>query len=96
MQELEITWKRVRAVWWLILWRSFLLTIVILFGGGFVFVSLGGLLGLSQDFLGGIIAIAYFLVGPTCLAVAIQMALKKRYSDFRLALVLKSSDAKLG
>ena len=95
MQELEITWWRLVRIVWLIIWRATLGAVVVGFSGGgnagFVIGVIEGAMGASREEVisaskvAGSVAGA--LVGLTCTLVAVRMALRKRYSDFRLALL---------
>ena len=86
MQELKATWGRVIVVCWLIIWRGTLGAMI-----------LGGVLGFIIGFVGAILG---FRAGATTLSalvgaiagicwyvVVVRMALRKHYSDFRIALV---------
>jgi hypothetical protein len=86
MPELEVTPKRTLSVWWLVIWRACV--------GAGVLGAIGGLIA-------GIVAVAaghrewgaigggvvgYLLSIPWSFVV-VGMALRKRYRDFRIALV---------
>lgn len=102
MQELEITWPRVLSVWWLVAWRTWLgaLILGIVVGGGLgaLAAMVVGLVGSPGAAPGELEATAAY-VGDTVGAVSatlaglvwglcvVRMALRKRYRDFRLALV---------
>jgi hypothetical protein len=90
MQELELTRERVMGVWWLLAWRALL-------GGWLLAVALAFLLGAAGDRLGldfpttaAIVTVISWLAGLTWGFFVVKMALKKKYKDFRLALVAKS------
>ena len=95
MQELEITWWRLLRIVWLIIWRATLGAVVVGFilGGiaGFLVGGIEAVMGasreeaLSASRVAGSVAGA--LAGLICTFVAVRMALRKRYSDFRLALL---------
>ena len=87
MQELEASWSRALRVWWLIMWRGSLGGLVFGAIAGFVLGFFGALAGMSLEMiqlasaiLGGIIGIVWFVI-------VVRMALRKRYGDFRIALV---------
>ncbi|MGH6767636.1 MAG: hypothetical protein ACRECO_01300 [Xanthobacteraceae bacterium] len=87
MQELEPTWGRALSVWWLITWRSMLGAVVLgaIVGGifGFIVAMAGGspqLIGAVSPFLG-------MIVGLVWVIAVVRMALRKKYSGFRIALV---------
>jgi hypothetical protein len=89
MAELEITWERVVCVWWLVLWRS-------LIGGFVVGICVAAPFVLLAETSGDVLHSPFFtlagIIGPLAIyfgwwPVVIHMALKKRYSGFRIALV---------
>lgn len=92
MQELEITWSRVTAVWWLIVWRAGLGGALI--GGvlGFIIGFVGAMLGASLQGITLTSTIVGALVSLFWSLVVVRMALRKRYGDFRLALVARTPD----
>jgi Na+/H+-translocating membrane pyrophosphatase len=96
MTELDVTWRRVAAIWWLLFWRGMV--------GGFL---LGAIMGAVVGLIGGVV---YFASGGrdpqtaaqigrySALALAmplglwwymviIRMALRKKYTGFRIVLV---------
>ena len=88
MQELEVTFSRVMSVWWLCIWRAAL--------GGFVF---GGIAGFIVGFAFGILrlpldpvfpTIAGGIIGFVWFIVVVRMALRKKYRNFRIALLPNS------
>jgi hypothetical protein len=92
MQELDLTWKRLFAVWWLVLWRG-------LVGAFLLGVVLGALNGLAGIILRWpperthlITTILGVLAGLAVGIIALRMALRKRYGDFRLAIVPRNED----
>ena len=85
--ELEPTLKRTLSVWWLIAWRGTLCGA--LMGG-----VLGAVIGIvwfafegSQQTLQIVTTILGGLVGLAWGFVVLRMALRKKYSGFRIALV---------
>ena len=92
MQELEATMSRALRVWWLIVWRGIVGASVIGAVAGFVLGFAGTLAGmppatitLTSGILGGIIGIVWMIV-------VVRMALRKRYGDFRIALVPRGAE----
>lgn len=81
MQELELNWQRAAKVWWLIVWRWSLGGILIGALMGFL-VTLHWRNGLT--FLSVVIAYVAAIVWSI---MVVQMALKKRYAHFRIALL---------
>ena len=94
MQELEVTFGRALCVWWLVAWRSALGAFGLSFLAGFVFGVVYGLLAAIYSWprggsaIGG--AILGFVIGGLWSLVVIRMALKKKYSEFRIVLVANS------
>jgi ABC-type Fe3+-siderophore transport system permease subunit len=87
MQELEVTWRRVMGVWWLVAWRSVVGAVLIGAAIGFVIGSVGALAGIPEQSLTILGTAAGAIVGLVWAIVVVRMALRKQYSDFRLALV---------
>ncbi len=87
MQELEASWPRVLRVWWLIVWRGALGGFV--FGGiaGFVLGFVGAIAGVSMEMIQLGSGILGLVIGLGWALLVVRMALRKRYGDFRLALV---------
>ncbi len=86
-RDLEITWSRVLAVWWLITWRAAVLGTLVVLVLGYVLGFAMGALGMdlrSIDLAGQIIGMAIYALA---LLVTVRMALKKRFGDFRVALL---------
>jgi hypothetical protein len=87
MQELDATWRRVRSVWWLIVWRAAV-------GGGLLGALVGFIMGfieaafdVSPQMITLTSAIAGAIVNLIWSLFVIRMALRKKYGDFRLAVV---------
>ncbi len=101
MDELEITWRYVLSVWWLIVWRAWLGGM--LFGGIAGFIA-GGVAGVILAFassatsaslneIGGMVGgIAGIVAGLTWGVYVVRMALRKKYRGFRLALIPEPSN----
>jgi len=87
MHELEPTWGRTIAVWWLIFWRGLLGSMLL--GGviGFVFGFTAALSGMSPQTIAAISPFLGALVALPWAVLVVQMALRKQYSDFRIALL---------
>jgi len=87
MEEIDMSWRRVVSVWWLILWRSVL-------GGGVIGAIVGGLVGFIMGLLhypmDQLVLAVRIVVLPFALAWGVfilRTAFKKRYSGFRLAVI---------
>jgi hypothetical protein len=88
MNELEITWPRVVRVWWLLLWRGLLGGVVLGALAGFL-IGFGGVNfgAWTVQTITAVASGAGYLVGLVWALIVVRMALKKRYSEFRLALL---------
>lgn len=89
MQELELTWQRTLSIWWLIVWRG--LVGSILLGGlvGFIVAFVGGMMHLPTDTMTLASQILGLGVGLVWWSVVVRMALGKQYGKFRIALVAR-------
>jgi hypothetical protein len=87
----EVTWRRVLAVWWLIVWRALLGGAALGFIAGFLVGFIGLLAGLPQDvrlIISGVLgALASLIWG----IIVLRMALRKTYADFRIVLIARSN-----
>jgi uncharacterized membrane protein len=87
MTEVELTLNRVVKVWWSLFWRG------VLFGGGsgfllgFIIGFGGALIGIPRQTGEALATLATFLVGVPIGILIIRTVLRKRFSDFRIALV---------
>jgi hypothetical protein len=86
MQDLDLAWDKVLRVAWLLTWRG-------LFGGLAIGFLLGYLIDLSLGLgLGKVLdptagAVLKLVVLLVWWPFVVRMALKKRYSDFRIVLI---------
>ncbi|MEE8530759.1 MAG: hypothetical protein V3S34_00925 [Hyphomicrobium sp.] len=87
MQELDPTWGRVMSVWWLLAWRT--MVGAVLLGGAVVFVfgAITALADWPADKIQSVSAVLGGVIGALWGIVVVSMALKKRFGDFRIALV---------
>ena len=87
MQELEPSWERSTAIWWLLLWRGavggMLLGMVVGFIEGFI----GAMLHASPTVISSVASLTGAAVGIVWSLFVVRMALRKKYRDFRIALV---------
>ncbi len=84
MQELEATWPRVIAVWWLVFWRG--AVGATLFGAvvGFVVGFMFALLKIPfQPWHTGVLGM---VIGLIWILIVFRMAFGKQYRDFRIVL----------
>jgi len=86
MQDVELGWDKVLRIAWLLTWRGLLGGLVIGFLLGYVIdLSLGLILGQVLDrTVGAVMKLVVLLVWWP---FVVRMALKKRYRDFRIALI---------
>lgn len=87
MQELELTWSQVIRIWWAAFWRWIVLANLTsgVFGGtlGIALLIIGHReWGHSIWWVNGYLA-AYIPAG----IIAIRLALKAKYKDFRIAII---------
>ena len=87
MQELELTSSRVARIWWLLAWRSVVGSFAIGFALGFVFGVLAYFMGLPRETVTLVSGLLGALTGLAWSFVVVGMALRKKYSDFRIVLV---------
>jgi hypothetical protein len=87
MQELETTWPRVLAVWWLIIWRGLVGAFLLGVALGATITLVGLLTGVPRELIHSINLLLGTLAGIVFGIIAVRMALRKRYRGFRLALV---------
>jgi hypothetical protein len=89
---LEVTWGRTIKVWWSMVWRAALFAGI---GGGLLGFVLGfimGMAGASQELIGTVCFWVGVLFGIPIGIWVVRAVLKKSWSDFRIALVPKTSD----
>jgi hypothetical protein len=87
MQAVELTWRRVLSVWWLIAWRTFLGGAIIGAVVGFIIGAVGAVVGLPAETRTVFSLPILVLLGLYWGIVVIKMALTKEYSDFDIVLV---------
>ena len=85
MQELEPTWQRTLSIFWLIMWRSLLGGLAIGFVIGFVRRIIQLALGIPD--LSEAVPILSAIAAGLWGFLVVQMALRKRYKGFRIALL---------
>jgi hypothetical protein len=89
MNELEMTWSRVICVWWLIAWRGLLGAVIIAFPIALLIGAAGAWLGFDFQPVAIVGTVLAWLAGLAWGLFVVQMALRKHYKEFRLALVRK-------
>lgn len=86
MQELELTWNRTMRMWWLLFWRALVGAVILGFVLGFVVGVILAIVGYPQYII-LISSIVSYFGGLIWSAFVLRMMLRKKYSDFRLALI---------
>jgi hypothetical protein len=86
VQEVEASWGRVLAICWLIFWRAFVGAFVMGFAVGLVIGTVGAISGF-RDASSSVSAVGGTIIGFGWFLFVVRMALRKRYADFRIALV---------
>jgi uncharacterized protein DUF4339 len=92
MQELEIGAGMLARIYWLFVWRSFLGSIVIGFVIGFILGFVIGAFGGTKEQITIMGAGIGIVTGLVWSLVCLKMALKKKYSDFRIVLVPRDAE----
>lgn len=87
MPELQVTWRRLASVWWLITWRSGVGAVLIGAAFGFIIGVVGTLAGMGPQAIQTIATFAGAAIGLGWAIYVLRMAFRKRYGDFRIALV---------
>jgi hypothetical protein len=87
MQELQITWPRIISVWWLIVWRisigSMIISVVI---NTFIY-SIDAMLHLSTTSHIFISVIISLPIQAAWSIIVVRMAMKRKYGKFSLMLM---------
>ncbi|TWC00846.1 uncharacterized protein DUF4339 [Bradyrhizobium macuxiense] len=87
IQELDITLGRLLRIYWLFIWRSLLGSVAIGFVLGLVIGFVLGALGEPRAMIKTVTGPVGAIAGLIWSIVCLRMALEKKYSDFRIALV---------
>lgn len=90
MKFVEVTWKRALKVWWSLMWRGLLFGFL---GGAIVGFILGFIMGIARvdpNTIKAVCQIAGYIVSLLIGIAVTKIVLKKRYSDFRIALIEES------
>ncbi len=90
-RELEISWTRLLSVWWLVIWRTAILGSIALLVLGLIVGFLLGALGVDRATLNLVGQFFGMAIYALTILVTLRMALKKRYGEFRIALVTVDS-----
>lgn len=92
IQELDVTLGRLLRIFWLFLWRALLGSVVIGFVLGLVIGFVLGALGEPRAVIRAITGPVGAIAGTIWSIVCLRMALEKKYSDFRIALVPRETE----
>jgi uncharacterized membrane protein YczE len=87
MSELDPTWPRIIAIWWLLMWRTGLGAVLMGFVIGFFIGIMGVIYGVERPVVNLFVSVVTFPIGMVWGAFVIRMAMKKKYRGFRIALV---------
>lgn len=87
MPELELKWRYVIGVWWLIIWRGALGAAVIAGIVGFVIAFIGAFAAAPQKDVIVFNLVVGSAIGIAWMFVVVRMALQRKYRGFRLALL---------
>ena len=88
MEELPLTGKRLRSIWWAWLWRSFVATILAVVAEGAILAAYK----ISdrdpadgREFASAAAAVVALILSP----IVVQLVLRKKYREFRIALIAR-------
>jgi hypothetical protein len=87
MQELEPTWARTISVWWLIAWRTFLVSSILAMLGGAGQGALEMWSSASPGVSRWVPGIVASILDAIWFVIVVRMALRKHYKEFRIALL---------
>ena len=90
MQELEPTWGRTISVWWLIAWRTLLVSLLLALAGGASQGALEAWLGASPGIVKWAPGLIASILDAIWFIVVVRMALRKHYKEFRIALLSRT------
>jgi hypothetical protein len=90
MQELELTPAWIESVWWLIAWRAMVGGWIIALVLAFLIGEVGARAGIAFEPVAAFATIVAWLAALAWGFVVVRMALRKRYGEFRLALIKKT------
>ena len=91
MQEIEITIGRLLRIAWLLAWRGFVGGAVLGGVAGFIIGFVMGVSGFPREQMIPIAKIAGGVAGLAWFVVVCNMALRKQYQEFRIALIAHPS-----
>lgn len=91
----EVTWKRVVKVWWSLVWRYLLYSTLVGVGIGFILGLVLAIVGAFPEVIAKICGITGLVFAIPVSIVVTRIVLKKRYSDFKIALIEERNDARV-
>jgi hypothetical protein len=87
MQEIEISIGGLLRIYWLLFWRGLVGGLVFGFVQGFIIGFVMGAAGFPRAQITPVTASVGIVVGIIWSVVVLKMAIRKRYKDFRIALI---------
>jgi ABC-type uncharacterized transport system permease subunit len=87
MTEVEVTWRRLLAVWWLLCWRSAIAAVAIGFATGLVFGLASSAVGLDEKLTRTIITLSTASLGLLVYLFVLRSAFRKTFRGFRIAMI---------
>ncbi|MEJ2760865.1 MAG: hypothetical protein P8126_04835 [Gammaproteobacteria bacterium] len=86
MEKLDATWKRAIKVWWALLWRGILFTLLITFPIGIVIGVIGAIMG-EAEHVRIYSRLAGMILGIPIGIWVVKIVLNKQFSDFQIVLL---------
>ena len=87
MNSLEPTFERTATVWWAFVWRAVLFAVCAGFVVGFIEGLVGTIAGFPREAILSIARVSGFAVAIPTRIYALQLVLRKRFSEFTIRLV---------
>jgi hypothetical protein len=87
MEELEITWLRALKIWWSIVWRTMLYSILFSILAGIPIAISTAALGFDEAVALQVGRLIGLVIGFIVAVWVVKIVLGKSFSDFRIALV---------
>lgn len=92
MKEIDLNWQRTIKIWRCIFWRSVVAGGIAAAIMGFLVALIAAIAGVPEEIIMMLIQVTSTVVGALVGIVVVWSALRKEYSDFRIALVPKALD----
>jgi ABC-type dipeptide/oligopeptide/nickel transport system permease subunit len=87
MNEIEVTWGHALKVWWSFFWRAVIFCAVAGFVLGFIIGIIGGIAGADHQVITMLSGFAGVIISLPVAIWVVKIVLKKKYSNFRIALI---------